>query len=75
MDNMAKFWIIAAVIFIVTTVIVAKLTVKKFRKQTGERNWKLWYGRATYWEILCASTFGITMLLMFVLKWTSIIDF
>ena len=72
---MTTFWITATVIFIVTTAIAAKLTFEKFRKQTGERKWKVGYGRSTYWELLCLSTFGITTFIMFALKWTGILIF
>ncbi len=73
--NETKFWIIAISIFLVITAIAAKLTLKKFRKSTGDRNWRLWYGRAWYWEILCTSTAGITMLIILTLHWMSIITF
>jgi glucose dehydrogenase len=59
-------------IFIVATFILAKLTLKKQRKEMGDRVWKLWDGRATYWQLLTLSSFGITVGIMFVMYWIGI---
>lgn len=69
---MIRFWTIAILIFIVVAFILAKLTLKQQRKEMGERVWKLWYGRSTYWRLLALSSFGITVAVMLVMHWIGI---
>lgn len=69
---MITFWTIAILIFIGVTFILAKLTLKKQRKEMGDRVWKLWYGRSTYWRLLALSSFGITVAIMLVMHWIGI---
>ena len=69
---MPRFWLIGITIFVVLTIIVAKLTLKQNRAQAGEKVWKIWNGRATYWQLLCLTTFGITTGFMFLLHWAGV---
>jgi hypothetical protein len=69
---MIKFWTIAILMFIVIAFILSKLTLKQQRKEMGDRVWKLWYGRSTYWQLLALSSFGITMAIMLVMHWIGI---
>ncbi len=66
---MIKFWIIAILVFIVVTFILAKLTLKKSRKERGEKMWKLWDGMTKYWLRLSMASLGITTCIMFILSW------
>ena len=66
---MVKFWAIAILIFISTMYIIARLTLKKQRKEAGDRMWRLWYGRSAYWQLVGLSSLGITTLIMFILYW------
>ena len=66
---MIKFWIIAILIFIVVTFILTKLTLKKSRKERGEKMWKLWYGMTKYWLRLSLTSLGITACIMFIVRW------
>ena len=75
MKDMNTFWIISIPLFIIVTAVIAKFTLKKFREESDDREWRLWAGRSTYWQLVSLCSFGITVLLMFILKWTSIIDF
>ena len=75
MKDMNTFWIISIPLFIVVTAVIAKFTLKKFREESDDREWRLWAGRSTYWQLVSLCSFGITVFLMFILKWTSIIDF
>ena len=75
MENMNTFWIISIPLFIIVTAVIAKFTLKKFREESDDREWRLWAGRSTYWQLVSLCSFGITVFLMFILKWTSIIDF
>lgn len=69
---MIQFWIIAILIFVVTTYLISKFTLKENRKETGERIWKYGYGRSTYWRILCLCSFGITFAIMLIMYWAGI---
>lgn len=69
---MIKFWTIAILIFIIVTYILAKFTLKKYRKETGEKMWFLQDGRAAYWQILTLCSFGITVGIMFIMHWVGI---
>jgi len=66
---MIKFWIIAILIFIVVTFILTKLTLKKSRKERGEKMWKLWDGMTKYWLRLSLTSLGITACIMFIVRW------
>jgi len=75
MENMTTFWIISLPLFLIVTAVIAKFTLKKFREESDDREWRLWAGRSTYWQLVSLCSFGITLFLMFILKWTDIIDF
>jgi hypothetical protein len=75
MEDMNTFWIISIPLFLIITVVIAKFTLKKFREESDDREWRLWAGRSTYWQLVSLCSFGITLFLMFILKWTDIINF
>lgn len=72
---MTIFWIIAILLFVLVIFIIAKLTLKKFKAGSGERVWKLWYGKSTYWQIVALCSLCITMLILFGLKWVNVLEF
>ena len=72
---MTQFWIITSIIFIVITFVLALLTLKKFKNEEGDKIWRLNYGRSTYWQIITLCSFGITFILMLILKQMSLINF
>ncbi len=69
---MMKFWIIVTLIFVVSTYILSRFTLKENRKETGEKIWKYGYGRSTYWRILCLCSFGITAVIILIIHWMGI---
>jgi len=69
---MIKFWLITISIFILATYILAKVTLKSNREQTGERIWRYGNGRSVYWRLLTLCSIGITMALMFIFYWIGI---
>ena len=69
---MMKFWIIAILIFIVSTYILAKFTLKSNRKEAGDRIWRFGNGRSTYWRILTLCSFGITVVIMLIMHFLGI---
>ena len=64
---MIKFWIISSILFVVALLVIVKFTLTKFRTETGEKNWKVWTGRATYWQLVSLCSFGIAMAIMYAL--------
>ncbi len=66
---MIKFWIIAILIFVVVTFILATLTLKKSRKERGDKMWKLYDGMTKYWLRLSMASLGITASIMFIVSW------
>ena len=66
---MIKFWIIAIFIFIIVTLILAKLTLKKRRKERGEKMWKLHDGMTKYWLRLSLASLGITSFIIYLIDW------
>lgn len=69
---MIKFWLITILIFIISTYILAKLTLKSNREETGERIWRFGYGRSTYWRILTLCSIGITVALLLIFYWVGV---
>jgi hypothetical protein len=63
---MINFWIIAILTFLIITLILAKLTLKKSRKERGEKMWKLWDGMTKYWLRLSLASLAITACIMFI---------
>ncbi len=64
-----KFWIIAILIFIIITLVLAKLTLKKRRKERGEKMWKLYDGMTKYWLRLSLVSMVITTCIIFLVNW------
>lgn len=69
---MIKFWLIALLLFIVSTYLLSKFTLKENRKEAGERIWRYGNGRSTYWRVLCLCSFGIAMAIMGIMYWIGI---
>ena len=69
---MIRFWTIAILIFIVVAFILSKLTLKIQKEELGDRVWRLWYGRSTYWRLLALSSFGLTIGIMLIMYLTGI---
>lgn len=70
---MMKFWIIAVFIYIISTYLLAKFTLKQNREEAGERVWRFGSGRSTYWRLLTLCSFGITVVVMLVMHWIGIV--
>jgi sterol desaturase/sphingolipid hydroxylase (fatty acid hydroxylase superfamily) len=72
---MYSIWIIAGVIFLVSTQIVVMLTLKKSRMEYKDRMWKLWGIRTWYWQGVIIISSALTVLILMLLKWGNILDF
>ena len=69
---MIKFWIIAILIFVVVTFILMKLTLKKSRKERGDKMWKLYDGMTKYWLRSSLASLAITTCIIFILQWLGV---
>jgi len=65
---MNAFWLVSIIIFITTTFLLSKVTLKKYQTEIGEKMWKSYGSRTYYWKLLLLISFGITALIVFVLK-------
>ncbi len=74
---MSTTWIlvIAAMIFSIVLFLFWKLTIGPVKKEYGEKRWKLWGQRTFYWQDAIYISTGITCLLLFLLRATSVLTF
>lgn len=72
---MEKVWIIAIVLFLIITFLFWMLTRKHFRIEYGENNWKQWGTRTFYWHGAIFFGGGVTVHIMFLLKWANVLAF
>lgn len=72
---MDYIWIIAVLLFITTVIIVWQLSVGRYKKEFGEKYRKLRGQKTFYWEGVIGISFGITFLILFVLRWANFLTF
>lgn len=72
---MEKIWIIVISLFLISTFLFWKLTNGYFKKEYGEKLWKQWSSRLFYWQGVIYTGTGITILLLFFLKWGNVLIF
>lgn len=72
---MDSIWIIAILLFILTVFIVWKLSVGRFKKEFSEKRRKLSGQRTFYWEQVIGVSFGITFLILFLLRQANFLTF
>lgn len=72
MDNI---WMVAVLLFVTIVFIVWKLSVGRYKKEFGEKRRKLWGQKTFYWEQVMGISFGITFLILFILKWADFLTF
>jgi hypothetical protein len=69
---MVKFWVIAIILLIEFTLILSRLTLKYYKKESSEKMWTQFGIRTRYWQGVILVSLIITCLVMFLLKWTNI---
>ncbi|MGV9003434.1 hypothetical protein [Flavobacterium sp.] len=72
---MINFWILSVLIFVVSTLLLSKLTLRKYRMETGEKMWKNFGSSTHFWKLLLLCSLGITALILFILKWSHVVNF
>ncbi|MDO7170596.1 hypothetical protein [Mariniflexile sp. AS56] len=74
---MEKIWlaVIAASLFLLSIFLFWRITARFRKKEYSEKMWKLWGTRTFYWEGAIYISTGVTVLIMFILKWTHVLTF
>lgn len=74
---MEKSWLIGIIILIFLIVIFLywKVSIGPFKREYGEKRRKIWGQRTFYWEGVIYGSTGITILLLFLLKWANVLTF
>lgn len=72
---MAKIWAIAILLFLIIIFLFWKLTSSHFKKEYGQKLWEQWGTRLFYWQGAIYTSTGITILILFILKWANVLTF
>ena len=72
---MENFWFVPVPLFLFVVFIFWKATIGPTRKEYGEKMWKVWGTRTYYWQFVILCSFGITFLLLSLLKWSNVLNF
>ncbi len=70
---MTVFWIIAALVFIGISILLAKLSLKYYREENSPRIWKIWGLRTAYLEGVVVVSGLVTSLVMVLLVKASVL--
>jgi hypothetical protein len=74
---MEKKWIflIAVLIFILFTFLFLRLSGRYFKKEYGTKMWNHWTTRLYNWQAVIFYSVVLTIITMFLLKWTTVLTF
>ncbi|MCJ7756685.1 MAG: hypothetical protein MUP24_00955 [Gillisia sp.] len=74
---MEKIWVIVIAIslFLINTFLFWRITAGHRKKEYGKKMWKLWGARTFYWQGAIYVSTGVTILIMFLLKWANVLTF
>ncbi len=72
---MIKFWALAITLFLTIAFLFWRLTSGHFKKEYGEKLWKQWGTRLFYWQGVVYTSTAITILVLFLLQWATILTF
>tara|TARA_R110002050_G_scaffold299255_2_gene464329 strand:+ start:603 stop:827 length:225 start_codon:yes stop_codon:yes gene_type:complete len=74
---MEKIWIItiAITIFLIVNFLYYKSLNGYVKKEFGENMWKTWTSKMYFWQSALYTSAAITVLIMFLLKWASVLTF
>jgi len=72
---MDKNLIIAGVIFLAIIFLYWKLTNEYGKKTYGKKLWKQWSTRTYYWEGAVMISSGLTVAILFLLRWGNVLTF
>ncbi len=72
---MENIWVIAISLFLIIAFLFWRLTSGHFKKEYGKKLWNQWGTRLFYWQGTIYTSTGITLLIMFLLKWANVLNF
>lgn len=72
---MEKVLIIGIAIFLVIIFLFWKLTSGPMKKEYGNLLFKQWTSQLYYWQSAIYASVGVTILIMFLLRWVDIVNF
>ena len=73
---MGIIWLIAISVFLIITFLYWKVTNGYFKKEVfGKKNFKQWGPRTFYWQGSILVSGGLTILIMYLLKWGNVLTF
>ena len=74
---MGKTWIIliAIVLFLLVTFLYWRMTSDYAKKIYGKKMWKQWGTRTFYWHGVLFVSGGLTVMIIFILKWGTNLTF
>lgn len=73
---MEKNWIIIIFLFLIITFLLWKVTSSYYKEKVyGKKLWKQWGTRTFYWTGTISVSSVVTILIMFLLKTTSVLVF
>jgi len=72
---MEKIWIIAISLFLIITFLFWRITIGHFKKEYDKKMWKLWGTKTFYWQGVILVSGGVTILMLFLLKWANVLTF
>jgi len=72
---MEKIWVIAISLFLINIFLFWRITIGHFKKEYGKKMRKLWGARTFYWQEAIYVSTGVTILIMFLLKWANVLTF
>lgn len=72
---MVKILVIAISLFLIITFLFWNITNGHFKNEYGKKVWKHWGTRTFYWQGAIFVGTGGTILIMLILKWTSVLTF
>ena len=72
---MEKFWLVAVSLFVLITLLVWRITRKRFKREHGKKAWKNWTTQTYYWQSAIYLSTGITFFILLLLKWSNVVTF
>lgn len=68
-------WVIVISLYLIITFLFWRLTNGHFKKEYGEKMFKLWGTKTFYWQGILLISGGLTVVIIFLLKWANIFNF
>lgn len=74
-NNMTESWMISISLLVVYAALIVMVSLNHHKKQDSKKTWKIWILSIGYWEGVFFVSCLLTMLTIFILKWTELLTF